>query len=174
MDMKTTPRADAAEIVLPAADFDATLKFFTERIGFRLDAIFPADDPATALVSGHGLRLRLERGGAGAPGTLRLLGRDPAALARAFGGGASAVTAPNGTRVEFAAEDPPYVLPPERPSFVVAKMDGGAGWASAAPACSIATSSPTGKTAASSPRTSAFPRAGRCPTTFTSTRSASR
>ena len=54
MDMKTIPRADAAELVLPAADFDATLKFFTERLGFRLDAIFPADDPATALVSGHG------------------------------------------------------------------------------------------------------------------------
>ncbi|MBL8664591.1 MAG: cupin domain-containing protein [Candidatus Odyssella sp.] len=128
MDMKTIPRADAAELVLPAADFDATLKFFTERLGFRLDAIFPADDPATALVSGHGVRLRLERRGTGAGGTLRLLARDPAALARAFGGGAAAVTAPNGTRIEFAAEDPPYALPPERPSFVVAKMGGGAGW----------------------------------------------
>lgn len=128
MDMKTLPRADAAEIVLPAPNFDATLKFFTERLGFRLDAIFPADDPATALVSGHGVRLRLERRGTGAGGTLRLLARDPAALARAFGGGAAAVTAPNGTRIEFAAEDPPYALPPERPSFVVAKMGGGAGW----------------------------------------------
>ena len=128
MDMKTFPRADAAEIVLPAPDFDATVKFFTERLGFRLDAIFPADDPATALVSGHGVRLRLERSGSGAAGTLRLLARDPAALARAFGSGATVVTAPNGTRIEFAAEDPPYALPPERPSFVLAKMSGAAGW----------------------------------------------
>ena len=128
MDMKTAPRAEAAEIVLPAPDLDATMKFFAERLGFRLDAIFPADDPATALMSGHGLRLRLERAGAGAPGALRLLARDPAALARAFGGGASAVTAPNGTRIEFAAEDPPLALPPERPSFVMAKMGGGASW----------------------------------------------
>ncbi len=127
MDMKA-PRAEAAEIVLPASDFDATLKFFTERLGFRLDAIFPADDPATALVSGHSLRLRLERHGGAAPGTLRLLSRDPAGLARVLGDGAPAVTAPNGTRIEFAAENPPYELPPERPSFVVAKMNGGAGW----------------------------------------------
>jgi quercetin dioxygenase-like cupin family protein len=128
MDMKTMPRAEAAELVLPAPDLDATLKFFTERLGFRLDAIFPADDPATALISGHGARLRLERGGTGAPGTLRLLARDPAALARALGDGAAAVTAPNGTRIEFAADDPPLVLPAEKPSFVVAKMNGGAGW----------------------------------------------
>jgi quercetin dioxygenase-like cupin family protein len=128
MDMKTAPRAEAAEIVLPAPDLDATMKFFAERLGFQLDAIYPADDPATALMSGHGLRLRLDRAGAGAPGALRLLARDPAALARAFGSGASTVTAPNGTRIEFAADDPPLALPPERPSFVVAKMNGGASW----------------------------------------------
>src|SRR5262245_18245745 len=114
MDMKTMPRVEAAELVLPAPDLDATLKFFTERLGFRLDAIFPADDPATALLSGHGVRLRLERGGTSAPGRLRLLARDPAVLARALGNGASAVTAPNGTRIEFAAEAPPLALPPER------------------------------------------------------------
>ena len=126
MDMKS-PRAEAAEVVLPARDLDANVKFFTERLGFQLDAIFPADDPATALVSGHGLKLRLERSGAGAPGTLRLLARDPKALAKAAGGDGAA-TAPNGTRIEFAESDPPLSLPPEKPSFVVATMGGGAGW----------------------------------------------
>ncbi|HEY7610257.1 MAG TPA: cupin domain-containing protein [Alphaproteobacteria bacterium] len=123
MDMKTPPRVAAAEVVLPAPDLDANIKFFTERLGFRLDAIFPADDPATALVSGHGLRLRLERAGAGAPGTLRLLARDPAAIAD----GATELTAPNGTRIVLAASEPPLELPPLRPTLVVRKMNGG-GW----------------------------------------------
>ena len=36
---------EAAEVVLPCADLDATLPFFTERLGFRVAAIFPADRP---------------------------------------------------------------------------------------------------------------------------------
>jgi quercetin dioxygenase-like cupin family protein len=124
MDMKAPPRVEAAEMVLPARDLDANIKFFTEQLGFRLDAIFPADDPATALVSGHGLRLRLERDAVGAPGTLRLLARDPAAIA----GGATELTAPNGTRIALAASEPPLELPPLRPTLVVQKLHGGAGW----------------------------------------------
>ncbi|MCP3914678.1 MAG: hypothetical protein GY711_03860 [bacterium] len=38
------------------------MSFFTEQLGFRLDVVFPADDPSVAVVSGHGVRLRLERG----------------------------------------------------------------------------------------------------------------
>jgi hypothetical protein len=41
--------------------------------------LFPAGDPGLAVLSGHGLRLRLERGAAVAPGALRLLCRDPGA-----------------------------------------------------------------------------------------------
>jgi len=128
MDMKSPPRIEAAELVLPAPDFDATVKFFLERLGFRMDAIFPADDPATALVSGHGLRLRLERNGSGVPGMLRLLARDPAALASAIGAGARELTAPNGTRIVFAETEPPLAMPPLAQRLVVAKMAGGASW----------------------------------------------
>jgi quercetin dioxygenase-like cupin family protein len=53
-----------AEVVLFCADVNATLPLFTERLGFRLDSIFPADDPSVATLSGHGLRVRLERGAA--------------------------------------------------------------------------------------------------------------
>ena len=174
MDMKAVPHAEAAEIVLPAPELDATLKFFTERLGFRLDAIFPADDPATALVSGHGLRLRPERHGGGAPGTLRLLARDPAALARALGNGASAVTAPNGTRIEFAAENPPVILPPERPSFVVAKMSGGAGWGVGRAGMLYRDLIPDRQNGRFIASHISIPEGGPCPTTCTSTRSASR
>ena len=77
-----TGEVRAAEVVLPCGDLQETLDFFIDLLGFRLDAIRPADSPAEAVVSGYGVRLRLERGAASAPGLLRLLCRDPAAVAR--------------------------------------------------------------------------------------------
>lgn len=50
---------------LPADPLDATVDFL-ERLGFRLEEIAPADDPAEALMTGHGLQLRLDRGYRGA------------------------------------------------------------------------------------------------------------
>jgi quercetin dioxygenase-like cupin family protein len=77
------------EIVLPCAELEETLAFFVDRLGFRVDSISPADDPSTASISGHGVRIRLRRHG---------------------------------------AVDPPLVLPPLQPSFVVSKSNGGAEW----------------------------------------------
>jgi catechol 2,3-dioxygenase-like lactoylglutathione lyase family enzyme len=54
------PGIEAAEVVLPCADLEPTLAFFTGRLGFRIASIFPAEAPRVAVVSGHGLRLRLD------------------------------------------------------------------------------------------------------------------
>lgn len=100
----TLPRIDRAECVLPAgADLDVTLRFFIDELGFRLDGIYPADDPACARLSGHGLWLDLDRAHHGDPGTLRLKTEDRTER--------SPVTAPNGTRIEFAPADPPLSIP---------------------------------------------------------------
>jgi hypothetical protein len=48
-----------AEIRLPSRDLKDDLPFFTRTLGMRLDLIYPADDPAVAVVSGHGLRCGL-------------------------------------------------------------------------------------------------------------------
>jgi quercetin dioxygenase-like cupin family protein len=53
--------SSADEVTLPCADLTEALAFFTEKLGFRLDAILPADDPAQAAISGHGVRIRLRR-----------------------------------------------------------------------------------------------------------------
>jgi quercetin dioxygenase-like cupin family protein len=45
-------------------DLDRAMALF-ERLGFRLETIFPADDPAVASLSGHATRVRLVRVGAG-------------------------------------------------------------------------------------------------------------
>jgi mannose-6-phosphate isomerase-like protein (cupin superfamily) len=50
---------------VPADPLDATIGFL-ERHGFRLEEIAPADDPSEAVMSGHGLRLRLDRAHRGA------------------------------------------------------------------------------------------------------------
>jgi quercetin dioxygenase-like cupin family protein len=108
------PRIHAAEIELPSGTLDETLDFFTARLGFRLETIFPADAPAVAVIAGHGLRLRLARDAPGAPGAIRLACRGPLP-------DPPALVAPNGTRVEFVAADPPLVLPPLAPRFVLTR-----------------------------------------------------
>jgi quercetin dioxygenase-like cupin family protein len=106
-----------AQVVLSCAELGATLDFFIGRLGFRVEAIHPADDPRVAVLSGHGTRLRLERGSDAPPGILRLACDDPGALA----GGAGELRAPNGTRVLLVAARPPLAMPPLRPSLVLSR-----------------------------------------------------
>lgn len=113
-----------AEVVLPCAEVEPTLAFFRDRLGFQLQAIFPADAPAVAVLAGHGLRLRLEKGGEGAPGRIRLLCRQPDAVAS----GERVLTAPNGTRIELVEAETPVVVPPLKPELVIARMAGEGGF----------------------------------------------
>ena len=78
-----------AEVVLVCRNLASSADFFGDA-GFRLDLIFPADSPRIAALSGHGLRIRLERGEVDSGGHLRV----PANRAHEM-------TAPNGTRLEF-------------------------------------------------------------------------
>ncbi len=94
----------SAEVVLPCTDIDATVDWFTARLGFRLDLIMPADGPSIAVLTGHGLAVRLEVGGGNGPGQLRLPWADPA--------GRGTVTGPNGTVVHLVDPDPPLTVPP--------------------------------------------------------------
>lgn len=40
-------------------DLDATIVFYTQALGFRLDMIMPADSPRIAVVSGYGIAVHL-------------------------------------------------------------------------------------------------------------------
>jgi len=111
----------AIEVVLPCIDLDPTVEFFVDRLGFRLDVIMPADDPAVALLSGHGMRIRLKRGGTGDPGELRLSCDDPPAW------GSDLLTAPNGTRIQLVDANPRLVIPDSPPLFELTRDDGDVG-----------------------------------------------
>ena len=117
----TDPRA---EIRLPTQDLRHDIPFFTKTLGMRMDSIYPADNPEVAVFSGHGLRLRIQKGAPETPGTIRILTDAP----DAFAGGQRSLTAPNGTRVEIDEANPPLVLPPTQHAFVVRRLTDQAPW----------------------------------------------
>ena len=113
-----------AEIRLPTENLSEDLPFFTKTLGMRLDMIYPADNPEVAVLSGHGLRVRIQKGADEAPGTLRILTDDP----DEFAAGKRELTAPNGTRIEIDELNPPLVLPPTEHAFVVRRLADQAPW----------------------------------------------
>ena len=113
-----------AEIRLPTQDLRDDLPFFTKTLGMRLDMIYPADNPEVAVLSGHGLRLRMEKGATESPGTIRILTDDP----DGFAGGQRRLVAPNGTRVEIDQANPSLILPPTEHAFVVRRLADQAPW----------------------------------------------
>lgn len=112
-----------AEVLLPTQELRDDLPFWTKRLRFRLDMIYPADNPEVAVLSGHGLRLRIQKGADTAPGIVRILTDDPD-----FAGGETALTAPNGTRVEIDELNPPLVMPVTEHAFVVRRLADQAPW----------------------------------------------
>ena len=115
---------ETAEILLPAEDLQSTLDFFSEKLGFSLLSIFPADAPHTALMAGHGIRLRFESRYEGPPGCLRLSCdglKNP-------GNDIQKTVAPNGTRLFFTEANPPLVIPELRPSLVLNLGEVGSKW----------------------------------------------
>lgn len=113
-----------AEIRLPTKELRNDLPFYTKTLGMRLDMIFPADNPSVAVLSGHGLRIRIEKGATEAPGTIRILTDDP----EGFAEGQRYLMAPNGTRVEIVPLHDPLVMPTTAHSFVVRRLRDEAPW----------------------------------------------
>jgi quercetin dioxygenase-like cupin family protein len=111
------------ETLLQCVDLDATVTFFVEHIGFRLDSVFPADDPGAALLSGHGTHLRIVRSGALDSCVLRLL-----TAAHHIDADSRVLTAPNGTRVEIAVADRDEPLPALQQKFSLVRAPAAHSW----------------------------------------------
>ena len=115
------PHIRLAQVVLPSADLAADLRFFTERLGFKVNLIMPADAPPLAVINGHGLMLRLEARKDAAktpPLALRLicdLKALPADTPREL-------TAPGGTRVTLVDAQAALEIPAGTNEFVLTRM----------------------------------------------------
>ncbi len=113
-----------AEIVVPTQELRDDIPFFTRTLGMRLENIYPADSPAVASFSGHGLRVRVEKGAPVAPGLIRILTDDPDSFAK----GQRRLTAPNGTEVEIVPLTPAVELITTQHAFAVQRLRDNAPW----------------------------------------------
>lgn len=113
-----------AEVLLPTQELRDDLPFFTKTLGMRLENIFPADDPSVASFSGHGLRLRIEKGADVPPGRLRILTDAP----EDFAGGQRRLTAPNGTVIDIVPLSPAVDQPVTQHEFDVRRLRDEAPW----------------------------------------------
>jgi mannose-6-phosphate isomerase-like protein (cupin superfamily) len=114
------PQIRAAQILLPCTDLAAELKFFTGQLGFKVNLIMPADSPSLAVISGHGITLRLEQRqqpGNQTPLQLRLL----CELAALPAGTPDELTAPGGTRIQLVDVQVPLVIPEGHQEFVLSR-----------------------------------------------------
>lgn len=113
-----------AEIRLPTRDLDGDLGFLVETLGFRLERIWPADNPAFCALSGHGTAVLLERNAERTPVTLRLYADSPGC----FADGVVEFTSPGGHRVVVEAANPPLAVPRPTRELVVRHRADGDSW----------------------------------------------
>lgn len=113
------------QVPMTCTDLVETMKLFTDQLGFRIDAIFPADSPKTAILSAHNLTLRLS---VGTPDRgvreLQLLCVDPGRHLD----GKRELVAPNGVVVRLVHADPPMRLPATRQELVLASATDNVLW----------------------------------------------
>lgn len=109
-----------AEVILPTTSLRDDIGFFTKTLKMRMDMIYPADNPAVAVFSGHGLRVRLDQGALGV-GQLQINTDDPAFTH-------STQNAPGGTQVTIGPLNPPLILPDTDHAFVVRRLADHAPW----------------------------------------------
>lgn len=131
-----------AEILLPSNDIAEDVEFWTSEqpgLGFRMEQIYPADNPQVVVLSGHGIRMRLDTSLTGdgdggddddssSRGIIRLLcDGDEKAL-----NGKHEFTSPSGTRVQIVKTPKAAGSIPEFPTtqhaFLTRRLKDNAPW----------------------------------------------
>jgi quercetin dioxygenase-like cupin family protein len=116
------------QLVVPCSDLDAALKFYVDRLGFRLDMIMPADAPRIARVSGAGICLRLEQGDASSSSRAPIRLRLPDDYRKRLNLDAQILRAPDQVVLEF--EGPRSLAPVLAPvsEAIVQRLEQSDGW----------------------------------------------
>ena len=106
--------ASDTQVVLATDRFDADLAHLVDDVGFRIDAIFPADAPDTAIVSNDGVRVRLVAADHPSPVTLRVASDRHVGERRL----------PGGSTIQYARTQLPLHVPDNVPTLTVSHADG--------------------------------------------------
>ena len=112
-----------AQLLLPTNNLTEEMNFF-QKIGFRLDQIFPADDPQVAIMSGHGLELRIDRNAQIPASHIRILTDEP----EQFSITQNILIAPNGTQIELHPKTYQLERPKTQHKFETRRLTGGEPW----------------------------------------------
>lgn len=110
-----------AQLVLSSQELTEDLDYFTS-LGFQLDQIFPSDDPAVAIMSGHGLQIRIDKNVTSNPVTLHILTDTP----EQFSG--KKLTTPNGTIIKILPKTYELQTPKTQHKFEVRKLTDSDPW----------------------------------------------
>ncbi|CAN5400792.1 hypothetical protein BH20ACI1_BH20ACI1_02680 [soil metagenome] len=114
-------RISSAQIFVPCKNFNRSLEFFVDNLGFRVEMIFPADAPSTAMISGYGLNLRLETSNENQPLTIQLVGDFSAETSRE-------IYSPDGVRVILIDEKSNIKIPEAVNEFVLTTLENENAW----------------------------------------------
>lgn len=106
-----------AQIIIPTQNLTEEMEFFTE-LGFRLDRIYPDDDPQMAEMSGLGMHIRLDRNVKGTPPVLQVKTDEELADK----------TSPGGCKIEFVSLTYKVTYPPSVHAFEVRKLQDEEPW----------------------------------------------
>ena len=117
-------KIQAAEMLLTCNNLNETLQFFIDKLGFKMESIAPAEKPSLAVISGYGIRIRLEPGNNPVPGSINLLCSEPASVAD----GKLKLTAPNGTCINLIDAKSPLNIPKVKQTFVLTKISESDQW----------------------------------------------
>lgn len=112
-----------AQVLLPSKDLPEDMAYFTN-LGFRLINIFPDNDPEVAVMTGHGIHIRLDKNANGPASTIHLLADDP----KQFGIEKTEFKAPNGTVFKVLPKSYRVVYPPTQHKFEVRQLQDKEPW----------------------------------------------
>ncbi|WP_092404711.1 cupin domain-containing protein [Dokdonella immobilis] len=121
-------RSLGAELVLACGDLDAAVAFYVDTLGFRLDMTMPADAPTVAVISGHGISLRLQSAtrDEGKPPMPEL--RLPVALRGSIATADLPASAPGGLRIAWQQPKQAVAAPAESREFLLRRADSASAW----------------------------------------------
>lgn len=112
-----------AQLVIPSNDLNEDIAYFSH-LGFRLNHIFPSEDPGVAMMSGHGIHVCLDKEATCAPATIHILTDHPEHISDENG----VLTAPNGTVFKIHPKTYQLHTPPTQHKFEVRRLQHNNPW----------------------------------------------
>jgi quercetin dioxygenase-like cupin family protein len=112
-----------AEVLQPSKNINEDVDFFSN-IGFKLDTIYPADNPAVASLSGYGINIKLDKNTSCPATTINILTDNPDEIVA----GKEEIVAPNGTVIRLLSKSRQLVTPPTQHKFEVRRLQDNEPW----------------------------------------------